>query len=94
MNFPSINSQNFISFVQKRRNLISVCIMMLIILVVGLMVIFFLNDNVLAMKDKGGEVKELKVNTRLYYEVSDRMRQNEQRPVSGIGDLRNPFCGE
>ncbi|TSC52932.1 MAG: hypothetical protein CEO40_121 [Parcubacteria group bacterium LiPW_72] len=94
MNFPSINNQSLISFLQKRRTLISVCIMMLIILVVGLMVIFFLNDNVLAMKDKGKETQELKVNMRLYHEVSEGMRQNEQRPVSGIGDLRNPFCGE
>lgn len=68
--------------------------MMLIILVVGLMVIFFLNDNVLAMKDIGGEAKELKVNMRLYHEVSEGMRQNAQRPVSGIEDLRNPFCEE
>jgi len=96
MNLPSLslNNQSILLFLQKHRSLIAICIIMLIILAVGLIVISFLNNNVLTMKDVTGETKELKVNTRLYYEVKEGMQQNASRPVSGIDNLRNPFYQE
>ncbi|MDP2918005.1 MAG: hypothetical protein Q8N68_00730 [bacterium] len=93
MRFSGIK-KNLFSFLQKRHRLIAFCMMALAILLLGLFAINFINSNVLTKKSPGSAIEDLRINKRLYLQVSEKMREDAERPVLGIGGARNPFYQE
>jgi len=83
--------KNLFSLLQKRRGLISSCVMALAILGLGLFAISFANSNIFMAQDIGPAAQDLKINKQLYSQVSEKMREDTERPILGIGGARNPF---
>lgn len=85
--------KSILDFLQKHRGLVAFCFLMLVILGVSLLTLRFLNLYVLIPQEVQESVikQEGGVNIRLYREVSEKIAEDEARPLSGIGDLRNPF---
>lgn len=93
MQFSRIK-KNLFSFLQKRRGLISFCVMASAILALGLFAISFVSSNIFMAQDVDFATQDLKINKRVYLQVTEKMREDTERPISGIGGARNPFYSE